>query len=163
MLIGHGKGPGNRGGWNCHAEPRAQFLKSPAHGALGEEAKMRVSLSKKHVGAGRKRRNHRQFLIDSDNAAGARCAHIASLQDMTEDFDLARGRWNSPSQHAKQGRFARAILTDERVNGPDGDLQRHRSYGDGIAERLADVLKTDRRNGGPLRNGECHQSDSGLN
>src|SRR6478736_5221188 len=53
LLIGNAKYPGNCRRWNRHTEPCAQ-LKSPSHGALGKKAQVRMSLSKKDVGAGRK-------------------------------------------------------------------------------------------------------------
>ena len=100
LLISYGKHPGDSMRRNGHAESAAQFIEPQTHCALGKEAKTRTRLSEEHVGAGRKVRNDGKFLIDGDNARGARYTHVAGLQDLAENLDFSCIHPNSSGQHA---------------------------------------------------------------
>ena len=109
-------------------------------------------------------RDQAQLLVDQGDPGFERSLGAAHLQWLAIDEDGALGRLEDPRQHPHQGRLARAVLADDRVDLPGQDLDVDAIHSNGTAEALDELAPLDDRRGRLLAAGLvdsiCHGSAS---
>ena len=144
LLIGDGKPAREHVRGDRDSQARTELAKCPLHFRLGQQAAAREGLPEKDIGERGHGRDDGQLLVDRRYAEAVRVPGIAELVALAEHRHVAARRREAARDDSQEGRFAGAVLADERVYGrglgPYFDaLERDR-----CAEALVQVASLDR-------------------
>ena len=103
---------------------------------------MSAFISQIHIFADRHLRNQGQFLMDDDNAAFFGILDVGKLADLAvvDDIPFIRSVGVDPAENVHQGRFSRAVFSDQRMDFALFHLEIHVIKGFYTWEGLRDIL-----------------------
>ena len=145
LLVGGPQAAGGSVTVELEAHRAGEFgVTAPQRGPAQEAGPARLG-AEEDVLRDRQRGHERQFLGDEHDPARDRLPGRVEAHRLAAEQHLPAIGRDDPGNDLPQGGLARAVLTDEGVDRPPGDLEADRLQGARRAEGLADVPQLDVR------------------